>query len=461
MTILDISLCLPELDIIALRKKRSIVAVTQRFIVPDRSFALLPCRASFDTADSSYHSQVLADLNGDALPLSEPMSATHWARCVFCQQVDESAIALLSKLTIWTAESLSQRLQNGSLFLSFLRTYVLPKPFAVESEPVCEQLYKFIPLSQHLEVDPISPTYSSEEFATAKKKILEPESTEPQPTITEPEENNLELESLSDADWVAQIAKVGNSSDGHTFEKLVRKALIELGFSNSAEQLAASLNPDATGGASGLDFYADRPYKIVGECKATKTQKINSDAATQLVRLGLQNLKPAEYPDCVKIVVAAGALTAAANQIAEGHHINVLRPETIKRLVESKIDLQEYFDLMELKPYLEKLPFGELADAKVNEYLNFCLSNWKKRQEYIQLAEQIISSIKELSAQSVFAHSQAFSAIEIRAHHNAKYQPIATTSKVETILEQSFYSQNSPVRRRHDNTGSVDYFLSS
>ena len=463
MTILDISLCLPELDIIALRQKKSIVAVTQRFIVPDRSFALLPCRAALDTADSSYHAQVLTELKGEMRSPSEPLSATHWAQCVFCQQVDESAIATLSHLTIWTAKSLSQQLKNGSLFLSLLRTYALSEAFTVETEPVCEQLYKFLSLPNYLEIDLESPVYSSEEFSTEKRKILEPKSAEIS-TVEETETYVDEIEPdlgsvLDSSDWVAQITAVGNSSDGHTFEKLIRKALIEIGFSNSAEQSAASLYPNATGGASGLDFYADRPYKIVGECKATKHQKIKTDAATQLVRLGLQNLEADEYPNCVKIVVAAGALTSAANKIADGHHINVLRPETMSRLVESKIDLQEYFDLMELKTYLEKSPFGETADEKVNEYLNACVSDWKGRQEYVQLGEQVMQSIQELASQPIFLQSQSFSAVEIRAHHNAKYQPIATTSKVEAILDQHFYMQNSPLRKRRDNTGAVSYFL--
>ena len=462
MTILDISLCLPELDIIALRQKRSIVAVTQRFIVPDRSFALLPCRTALDTADRSYHAQVLTELKGDVRSLSEPLSATHWAQCVFCQPVDESAIATLSKLTIWTAENLSNHLQNGNLFLSFLRTYVLPKPFTVEAEPVCEQLYKFIPVSNYIEADLELPVFSDKEFAIAKHNILEPSKTEP--ISVEGSENLdkatvVEENILNAADWIDKIAEVGNSSDGHTFEKLVRKALIEIGFSNSAERLAASLDPKATGGAGGLDFYADRPYKIVGECKASKHQRINSDAATQLVRLGLQNLAPEEYPDCVKIVIAAGSVNAPANQIAEGHHINILRPETLMRLVKSKRNLGEYFDIMSLKTKLESAPFGELADSKVNEYLSFCLSEWEKRQEYVQITGQIIESLRELSKQSIFESSHAFSVVEVRSHHNAKHSLLATTSQVEAILEQSFYLSDSAVRKRYNSSGAVCYFL--
>ncbi|WP_198920685.1 hypothetical protein, partial [Anaplasma marginale] len=56
------------------------------------------------------------------------------------------------------------------------------------------------------------------------------------------------------------MAKVGNSSDGNEFEKLVRKGLIKLGFGNSNTNPKTSLDPDATGGAGGIDFYCETPY---------------------------------------------------------------------------------------------------------------------------------------------------------------------------------------------------------
>ena len=166
MTLINISLCLPELDIAALCQKRSIVVVTKRFIVPDRSFALLPCRVLPETAQLSalYHPQILAALQSFSLPASKPIQATHWAECVFCQQVREDAIATLSELTIWTKESLSNQLRGGSLFLSFLRVYALSEHFSVESEPVCDQLYKFLPLPDYIETDEKSPVYSTDEF---------------------------------------------------------------------------------------------------------------------------------------------------------------------------------------------------------------------------------------------------------------------------------------------------------
>ena len=276
MTILNVSLCLPELDIIALREKRSIVAVTQRFIVPDRSFALLPCRASSDAVDSLYHRQAVTSLESEMLPSSEPLKVTHWAQCAFCQQVDESVIATLSDLTIWTKDSLLERLQKGSLFFSLLRTYALAEAFAVEAEPVCEQLYKFIPLSKYLEVSADLPTYNDEEFADAKQAILEPKIDETERLVDiQQKEKVTEAESILDShSWIEQISAIGHSSNGHDFEKLVRKGVMLLGFTNSLDQATASLDPNATGGAGGIDFYADYPYSIMGECKATSKDKV-------------------------------------------------------------------------------------------------------------------------------------------------------------------------------------------
>jgi len=101
-----------------------------------------------------------------------------------------------------------------------------------------------------------------------------------------------------DLDWIQQIAAVGNSSDGNEFEKLVRKGLILLGFSNDNTNPQISLDPEATGGAGGLDFYCASPYPVVGECKATKTEKVPDGTAAQLIKLGYKHLQE-RYDDCV------------------------------------------------------------------------------------------------------------------------------------------------------------------
>jgi hypothetical protein len=470
MTLINISLCLPELDIIALHQKRSIVAVTQRFIVPDRSFALLPCRvlsASIQPTEI-YHHQILTDLQSSTIPNSEPVMTTHWAQCVFCQQIaDEGAIALISDRTIWTKKALLSHLKTrGKFFLSFVRVYELPQTTLANTEPAYDQLYKFLPLPQDLEVTPQGAVLSDAEFGAAKQALLEPadlssssssgtKNNEEEEISSSPAENILHS-----PDWVSKISEIGNSSEGHTFEKLVRKALLELGFSNSQNQSATSLDPNSTGGAGGLDFYADQPYKIVGECKATKTKKVGSDTASQIVRLGLQNLREDEYLDCIKVVVAAGALTNQVKQMSEKHRINVIRPETIQQLVESKINFQGDFDLIELESYLKNQPFGEKADKKITDYLEQCFRNWQGQQEHHKIVGQIVSSLKELSLQSTTDPLPDFSVSEIWAHHNAKYQPVISKSKVDMVLEsQRLSAQNNKIKRRNHQNGLVGYYL--
>lgn len=470
MTILNVSLCLPELDIFALRRGHSIVAVTERFIVPGKSFALLPCPYAVQL--EQYQPSFLA--HAEVEPTT-PLAVTHWGNCVLCQQLTEKdVIEAISSRTIWTKEALSQRWQDsaspkgGSLFLAFLQICTLPRTLDVAITPACEQLYKFVPLPIYTEVTEQNFVLSPEEFIAAKEQLLSAQDLsrqddsqlkDPLKSLEEKVSTPPTVEEILEApDWAEKIAEYGHSSDGHTFEKLVRKGLIELGFSNSSEQLAASLDPRATGGAGGLDFYADQPYKIVGECKASQNQRINSDAATQLVRLGLQNLQHDEYLDCVKIVVAAGSLTAGANQIARGHRINIIRPEAIQRLVTSRLTLENDFDLFQLKSSLESEPFGEEANQKVDKYIDWCLSEWSERQEYGQLVEQINRTLKELSEQPIASPSQDFSLLEIRAHHNAKFQPVVTTEKIAQILENQ-YIQGLLINRRTHVNGFVGYYL--
>ncbi|PZO12025.1 MAG: hypothetical protein DCF25_18390 [Leptolyngbya foveolarum] len=465
MTILDISLCLPELDIVALRQKRSIVAVTQRFIVPDRSFALLPCRISSETASSSYHAHVLADLESEVRSLSNPISATHWAQCVFCQPVDERAIATLSQLTIWTAESLSQRLQNGSLFLSFLRTYALPEAFTVESEPVCEQIYKFIPLPHHLEVSAESPAYSDGEFAVAKQEILEPK-IEPEPpgNNAQKEETPEPVSILNSPNWIEKISEMGNSSNGYDFEKLVRKGLLTLGFSNSLNQPTASLDPEATGGAGGLDFYADRPYSLMGECKATAIGK-PSTPAKQLYKLGIQWLGREIYEGSIKLAIAAGGITGQDEQFAKNSGINVISPETFQALVAFKMLCEESLNPDDLKKILGSTPFGKAADQKLFSFVQKQKKDFAE-QEAASIAfkksqrqgSQIVQTVKELSRQSIHQKRKSFSVMEVRSHYNAKYQPCLEDEYVEGVLSLLASPLAAGCLKRHSSSGSQDTY---
>lgn len=439
MTLTNISLCLPEFDVTALSQKRSVVAVTQRFIVPDRSFALLPCSVlpDSDQLQEQYHSHVLNEIKLQASSAEQQTKANYWARCVLCQQVSEEAIAALSQLTIWKKEFLFDQLQNGSLFLSFLRVYALPVPVLITPAPACDQLYKFVPLSNYIDVDTASPLYSDDEFTTAKQAILEPDTTiplppEPKPVIDKPDVEQDDI--LNSDNWVDKISEVGNSSDGHTFEKLVRKGLTALGFSNSLNQSQVSLDPDATGGAGGLDFYADEPYPIVGECKATASGSVG-DPATQLHKLGLKYLPPADFERAAKLILAAGRITDHSNQVAVGHRMNVIRPETLQALVELKLEY-EAFKASDIEASLQAPPFGTGADDKIFSLVQKRKKDLEEEAQYLPRRRQIIQTIKELSTQPFLKKRTAFSVVEVRSHHNAKYQPFITDESAKSMLTE-------------------------
>lgn len=198
-----------------------------------------------------------------------------------------------------------------------------------------------------------------------------------------------------DKDWIQQIAAVGNSSDGNEFEKLVRKGLMLLGFYNDNSNPQISLDPEATGGAGGLDFYCASPYPVVGECKATKTEKVPDGTAAQLIKLGYKHLQE-RYDDCVKLIIAAGELTLAARQTAEGNKISVISPEILQCLVEMQAKYPGCIDLMKLKECFQGA-YG-LADEQVAQYLQVVRGEIELRSGIVELVKNYLENSKSESA---------------------------------------------------------------
>ncbi len=183
-----------------------------------------------------------------------------------------------------------------------------------------------------------------------------------------------------------------------------------LGFQNSKKNSKASLDPMATGGAGGLDFYADTPYPIVGECKSTKTEKVPSGAPAQLIRLGHTILEK-HYDDCIKIVVAAGVLTSAASQTLRNNSIGIIRPETLQKLVELKMAYPGSVDLVELKDVLNVAPFGEHIDQRINDFIAGVWLNLTKRS-------LLVEAVRQLSLQE---ENKPVTAGDVRVHYNAAF----------------------------------------
>jgi hypothetical protein len=433
--LLQTALALPNPDIEALIQGRMIVAMPRMFLNPGRTFALYPANLSVDllSGDRHYRSHFLPVAKNALAQLnSETVLITAWARCELCQMLnDPESLEALSQLTVWTTEALQQTvLEKPYLFLAYLRVYLLPQPFEI---PV-QSSGNFVSLSKSLNVTDSTPVLSESIFAKRRQQLekLEPpehpELEELQSALvhlstTNPKAKQLDAEIKIflgwsensptskpdiDLDWIKTIAQIGNSSDGNTFEKLVRQSLVKLGFANSNTNPRASLNPESTGGAGGLDFYCETPYPVAGECKASKHESVPNSVTAQLIHLGLTHLGQDRFDRSVKIILAAGPLTNPANQAAIGSKMNVIRPETLQRLVELKAKQPGSIDLLQLKPCLEQQPFGEEADAKVNRYIDDVREKLKVRSHVLSILKKYLETTGSERA-SVDSLSGAFS----------------------------------------------------
>ncbi|MBN3927063.1 DUF1802 family protein [Nostoc sp. NMS4] len=419
------ALCLSVPDIEALIQGRTIAALPKMFIRPGQRFALYP-------ADYS-------------------VSIKAWAKCELCQILDETKpLEILSKLTIWTPKVLKEILQKQQyLFLAYLRVYQLSQLQEISVNPnIQEKLGKFVSLPNSLTVSEANPVINDRTFAQRKRQLekLEPalhreleelQSAIASLTISQPAAKQLDDDIKVflgwssnqptnpldlDLPWIHKIAEVGNSSDGHTFEKLVRRGLLKLGFTGSG------LNPDATGGAGGMDFYAEQPYPIVGECKATKTEKVPDGTPAQLLKIGMNHLGKSQYDNSIKLIVAAGELNFYASRTATENQMNVISPETLQKLVELQAHYKNSINLLELKECLQQAPFG-LAEDKINTYID-------KVEQSIRLRSHIIQLVKN------YLGNSGIESAGVESLHGAYFgshppQPLKTVEMHEILIELS------------------------
>ncbi|MEG3874662.1 DUF1802 family protein [Microcoleus sp. Z1_B5] len=422
---IDRAIRLPAPDVEALIQGRMIAAIVWRTFNPGEQYALYPTDNSNMPLMKPKQMSLFPESGQLELPLVvlDKVSVKAWARCELCQMVNESeSLEALSRLTVWKTEALQQiLLEKPYIFLAYLRVYLLPQPLEMPVHPSGN----FVSLPKSLTVTDSTPVLSESIFAKRRQKLekLEPpehpELEELQSALVHLSTTNSKAKQLDaeikmflgwsenlptakpdiDLDWISAIAQIGNSSDGNTFEKLVRKSFIKLGFANSNTNPKASLNPESTGGAGGLDFYCETPYPVAGECKASKHESVPNSVTAQLVHLGLTHLGQDKFERSVKIILAAGPLTNPANQAAIGSKMNVIRPETLQRLVELKAKQPGSIDLLQLKPCLEQQPFGEEADAKVNRYIDEVREKLKVRSHIVQLVKDFLERTKSTSVE--------------------------------------------------------------
>ncbi|MEG5040249.1 MULTISPECIES: DUF1802 family protein [unclassified Microcoleus] len=369
-----------------------------------------------------------------------PIQIKVWARCEYHWRINPEQKYLLEKIansTVWKLEALEHIFEQYQVLkLLILRVYRLSNPCIVNGQTESGAFYwpqRDDVMAMNSESD--TPVISEASFYKRKALLVAGE-VYPykylealQLQVEQIGSSNLAANQLNDdikiflgwsensptakpdrdLAWISAIAQIGNSSDGNTFEKLVRQSFVKLGFANSNTNPKASLNPESTGGAGGLDFYCETPYPVAGECKASKHESVPNSVTAQLVHLGLTHLGQDRFDRSVKIILAAGPLTNPANQAAIGSKMNVIRPETLQRLVELKAKQPGSIDLLQLKPFLEQQPFGEEADAKVNRYID-------EVREKLKVRSQIIQAVKQLCSDSDFP-----TVVEIKVQYNARF----------------------------------------
>lgn len=443
MVLLNTGLCLPAIEVEALAQGQMIVAVPQRFIVPGKRFALYPSKAILNDLkqEDIYNVSFLKEFSSDTGTQPDNLIKV-WAQCEFCQHfTDQELVLALTQNTIWSKDALERHLRSrGNLFMAFLRVYKLSDPVGLDiagqhHQP--EQIGRFVPLSQYLDVDEQHPILESQTFEALRQKLtnLEVAFSEPQEIIIDNTPNELKHEKLilensgeeeveppvptdnsllvtttnilDEPNWFTKISEIGNSSDGHTFEKLVRKSLITLGFSNSLDDPKTSLDSNSTGGAGGLDFYCEKPYPVVGECKATKSNKVPASTPAQLIFLGNKHLQT-DYSNCVKIIVAAGELTRDASLTAQNNEIGILRPETLQRLVELKVAHPGAFNLFQLEPLLRSAPYSEATDQRVDQFIDGVWKALTLRSLLVEAVRKLVEDgNKPITPQMVRIHFNA------------------------------------------------------
>ena len=404
------ALRLPAPDIEALIEGRMIAAMPRMFINPQRQFALYPSDTSINALPNAqyYRSNFLPTAQKSLAELgSETVLIKAWARCELCQILNEAeSFDVLSQLTVWTKEALLQTLsKRGNIFLAYLRVYRLPQPLEVpvNSNP------RFVPLPHSLSVTESSPVLSDRIFTQRRRQLekleppLHPELEELESAIAQLAITNHDAEKLnhhiqtllgwastpiikqpdSDLSWISTIndlgtaATGGNYEKGTAFERIVHKSLAFLGF---------GVDPNARGGAGGMDLYCTTPYALVGECKAGKS--IPDNTVEELDRIGKRHLGKETYEQGVKLIIGPGEPTRNLRASAKVSSISIIKPMTLQRLVELQAKYPGSVNLIELKPYLEA---GQ-SDYRLDEYIDKVKSNINLRSHIVQLVKTYLEN---------------------------------------------------------------------
>lgn len=432
---------MPEIE--ALIKGQTIAAMPRMFLNPGRQFALYPANSSTIplSVERYYRLSLFSIAENSLIQLdTETVAIKAWARCEFCQVVDDTeTLDVLSRLTVWTKEGLQEALglwQN--IFLAYLRVYHLPQALEVSVNPNSQdKIGKFVGLPSSVSVTNASPVLSDNIFAKRRKQLekLEPpehpELEELQSAIALLSNTNQNAKQLDaeikiflgwssdnpvkpiqpDLAWIKTIAALGDRSieleekksnyqAGTDFENVARQSLEFLGF---------KIENAYKGGAGGLDLFCSKPYPLVCECKAGRL--IPSGTAEELIKLGGMHLGADKFLGSTKLVIGPGNPSRDMLKAAKEWKISIINAMTLQKLVELKAKYPGAINLVELKSYLEA---GKI-DYRINDYLD-------KVEREIRLRSQIVQAVKQLCSDNEFP-----TVVEIKVQYNAKF---ATDSKL-------------------------------
>jgi Domain of unknown function (DUF1802)/Restriction endonuclease len=419
---MNIMLCLPAPDVKALGTGRSICTITSLFIRTGQKFFLCPIEIDDENnyVESCYQpgfrqeAQAALDILVDDLP-----EIDYWASCEDCTVIDSpEKLAALSALSIWNKDWLISKLSNSkNIFLTTLRTYQLTGSFTLPGEIIYqEKAGKLLSLGQDFITSNSTAILADRTFNRRRKQlvnfspplhpvmeILQNQVAQITPYNSEADKLNHDLKVFldwqeprvniqSNHEWIDRICSTGSSSDGNEFEKLVRRSFLELGFTNSLNNTKASVDPNTTGGAGGIDIYCDAPFSLVGECKASKYDNVSNCVSAQLIHLGITHLGKETFDRSVKIIFAAGKLTSATERAAIQNHINIMTPETLQRLVTLKSKHPGAINLYDLEECLRNESFGQAADQKVNNFIDAIEQEIKVRSHIISVLKKYVDS---------------------------------------------------------------------
>ncbi len=476
-TLISTALCLPALDIEALFQGRMIVAMSASFhnpakillcaVQPDPDSAAPEERYSDDflNAVSSNRAQMRSPtttgLPTTALPTTL-LSTYAWAEAGACRVYNvPSDLAAIAKLTAWSESYLKTLVQTRyRIFLLPLRVYRFTRPIELASPPVtADKAGYYVDLSIPVSTEDAGPVLDSESFEKRQQQLfdlvppLHSELEAFQTALVSMRESSLGAMSLdrdlryflgwscaqetylydSDLVWIQQIAQTGLHKSSYDFKVLACQSLSKLGFSNfahnpeestvSADDLTDGLTIHSTDNAiadrsQSTVFFCDQPYALIGKCKAGARGRVASALTVRLIHFGQAYLSPLQYERSVKLIVAAGAPNNLATQAAQENQMNVIHPNTLQRLTELQAQHPGSIDLLKLKPCLQAAPFGEAADAKINQFIDDILQQLARRAALIRVVKRCLINVNEesVAVADIYAVCEASESNEALEH---------------------------------------------